>query len=85
MVSGDVEDNLTFITNRQLGWMTRSHFIEGCVALFEISNCSFGNVGDLRDFRAGMSATLDQPQDSASSPRSPFKSLHDVIDQLRKN
>ena len=77
-----MKDNLTFITNRQLGWTTRSYFIEGCITLFEISNCFFGNVGDLRDFRERVLAALDQPQDPASSLRSPFKSLHDVIDQL---
>jgi hypothetical protein len=39
MVSGDVEDNLTFIPNRQLGWTTGSYFIEGYIALFKISKC----------------------------------------------
>jgi len=85
MVSGDVEDNLTFIANGQLGWTTGPHFIERCIPLFEISKCSFRNVGDLADFGEGMSPTMDQPQGPASSLRGPLKSLHDMFDQLPKN
>ena len=51
LVSDNVEDNLAFITNEQLGRMTGSYFIERGIALFEISNCSFRNAGDLTDFR----------------------------------
>ena len=85
LVSGDMEDNLAFITNGQLGRTTGSYFIEGGVALFEISKCSFRNVGDLVDFRQGMSAALDEPQGSTSSLGSPVGSLHDSIDLLQRN
>jgi hypothetical protein len=61
VVSGDVEDHLTFIANRQLGRTTRSHLIEGCAALLEISKGAFGNVGDVDDFREGMSKALLLP------------------------
>jgi hypothetical protein len=39
MVSGYVENNLRFILNRQLEWITGLYFIEGSVVLFEISKC----------------------------------------------
>jgi len=80
LVSGDVEDNLTFTTNEQLGRMTRSYFVEGAVALFEISKCSFRNVDNLADFRQRMSVAMDEPQGSTSSLGSPVGSLHDLID-----
>ena len=71
MVSGDIKDNLAFISNRQLVWTIRSWFVEWCIALLEISKGPFRNVGDVGNFREGMSATLDKPQGSASSLRSP--------------
>ena len=59
MVSGDVEHNLTFMARRELGRTTRSYFIEGSIPLFEVFKCFFRDVGDVRDFRERMSATLD--------------------------
>jgi hypothetical protein len=85
VVSGDVEDNLAFMAVRQLGRTAGTYFVERGIALFEISNGSFRNVGDVGNFREGMSATLDQPQDSTSTFRSPLECLHDLIDHLRKN
>ena len=79
MVFGDVEDNLTFITVRQLGWMTRSWFIEGGATLFEVSKRTFRDVGDLSNFGKGMSAPLKQPQGSAPSLRGPLMGLHDIL------
>ena len=51
MVFSDVEDNSAFGTVRQPGWTTVSWFVEGGVALFEVSKCTFGDVGNLSDFR----------------------------------
>ena len=85
MVSVDMKDNLAFISNRQPVWTTRSWFVKWCITLLEISKGSFRNVGDVGNFREGMSATLDQPQGSASSLRSPLMSLHDIDNQPRKN
>ena len=50
MVFDDVEDNLTFITVRQLGQTTRSWFIERGAVLFEVSKHTFRDVGDLSNF-----------------------------------
>jgi hypothetical protein len=85
VVSADMEDNLAFMAIRQLRWTTGTYFVQGGIALFEIPKGAFRNVGDVGDFREGMSAALDQAQGSASSFGSPLESLHDVIDQLRKN
>ena len=82
MVSSDMEDNLTFMTFRQLGRMTKSYFVERCILLFELFESSFRNVGDGGDFRQGMLATFHQPQCLASALRSPDGSLHNVIDKL---
>jgi hypothetical protein len=40
-------------------WATGSRFVEGCVALLEVSKRTFRDVGDVGDFREGMSAALD--------------------------
>ena len=53
--------------------------------LFDVSNRSFRDVGDLGDFGKGMSATLDQAQDATPFFRGPLMSLHDVLHQLRRN
>jgi len=85
MVSGDVEDNLAFMARGQLGWTTGSYFTEGVVALSQLLKGLVGNVGDVADFKQGMSAPLDQPQGSASAFGCPLESLHGVVDELRKN
>jgi hypothetical protein len=85
MVSGDVKDNLTFMARGQLGWTAGSYFIQGSVALSEGSKGSVRNVGDLVDFRQGMSAAFNQAQRSASAFWGPLKSLHDLIEQLQRN
>ena len=85
MIFSDVEDNLAFIAVRQLGWATGSWFVERCVALFEVSKCTFGHVGDLSNFLKGMSAPMEQRQGSASSLRSPLMGLHDVFDYLPRD
>jgi hypothetical protein len=85
MVSGDVKDNLTFMARGQLGWTARSYFIQGSVALSERSKGSVRNVGDLVDFRQGMSAAFNQAQRSASAFWGPLKSLHDLIEPLQRN
>jgi hypothetical protein len=59
MVSGDVEDNLTFMARGQLGWTTRSYFTQGGIALSEGVEGPVGNVGDLADFMQGMSAAFN--------------------------
>jgi len=51
MVSGDVEDNLTFISGGQLGWTTRSCFTEGVVALSEFLKGFVGDIGDIANFK----------------------------------
>jgi hypothetical protein len=85
MVSGDMKDNLAFIMNRQSGWTTRSYFVEWCIAFLEISKGTKRNIGDMVDFREGVSGALDQAQCSTSAFGSPLESLHDVFDKLQKN
>ena len=65
--------------------MTRTYFVDGGIAPFEIPKGVFRNVGDIGNFREEMSATLDQLQGSVSAFGSSFKSLYDVIDQLQHN
>jgi len=50
MVFGDIEDNLAFIMVRQLGWTTRSWFIERGAMLFEVSKHIFEDIDDLSNF-----------------------------------
>ena len=66
----------------QLGWTAGSYFIQGSVALSERSKGSVRNVGDMVDFRQGMSAAFNQTQRSASTFWGPLKSLHDLIEPL---
>jgi len=61
IISGDVEDNLTFMAFRELGWASRSRLTYRCVVLFEISKCLFRNIGDFSDLTERMSLTLNQP------------------------
>jgi len=65
--------------------MAGTYFVKGGIACFEIPKGAFRNVGDVGNFRKEMLAALDQPQGSASAFGSPLESLHNVIDQLRKN
>jgi hypothetical protein len=51
MVSGDVEDNLTFMARLQLGWMTGSHFTKGGIALSEFPEGFGWDVADVADFK----------------------------------
>jgi hypothetical protein len=85
MVSGDVKDNLAFMARGQLGWTTGSYFIQGSIALSEGSKGSVRNIGDLVDFRQGMSAAFNQAQGSASAFWCPLDSLHNLIEYLRRN
>ena len=84
MISGNVEDNLTFMAFRELGWASRSRFTYGCVALFEISKCLFRNVGDFGDLPERMSLALNQPQGSTSSFRRPLHHEKDIFEVLLK-
>ena len=83
MVSGDVEDNLTFMVGGQLGRTTGSHFVEGIIVHSEGAKSSVRNVGYLIDFRQRMSTAFNQAQGSASVFWCPLDGLHDLLDQLQ--
>jgi len=53
--------------------------------LSEGSKGSDRNVGNLVDFRQGISVALNQAQCSASAFWCPLESLHDLIEELQRN
>jgi len=80
-----VEDDLTFMAIRELAWAARSRFIQGCVALFEVSKGLLRDVGNFGDLTERMSLTLNQPQGSTSFFGGPLHHGKDVFELLSGN
>jgi hypothetical protein len=61
-----MENNLAYMARRKLKWATVSYCIQGSVVLSKGIDGSVENVGNLADFRQGMSTPINQAQCSTS-------------------